>query len=335
MRRTDIFLCLFVVIAVGANAVGTAGKQKKLEEINRNRKRKSIPLKLDAKAERKKFITFLLSDDVKTVRAKTDKFLKEGTKSKRRHVYGALYAALLQSTPPTRRRILLDHLLQGLSEHGDLRNSVDSFLSRLKLCIYEEDFSQTAKQSLTETIEEEGFKHLTILLTGIAELKRYYPHYRELGAAVLKPEEQKKNKYDLRYEKEKYGPTEWAAALVLARSGEKKWINAVLSEVKEEPFNRKILFLLDDVAYLRQQQAIDYLQHLLNSEEELTGGVDAVERGAYHVISPLRQIIRGFPHYDSSLVKNTRKWMNAHEGEWEFYTSASQWPEVWKRFPAR
>lgn len=339
-----LYGALILPVKAGEDNPGGVGKKEDVHQENEYNKAEqdsdNISLKISdiGREGRKEFMQFLRSGSADAIERRINIIRKKGSEETRWTLYAFFCGALAVERKLPRRRMLLVHLLRGLEDPSQ-RNRYkarDRLLDSLTLYLYEEDFTEKAKELLAEAIEKNGMKSELILLTGIAKMKRYYPEYGKMAAKVLKPEKRRAESWEHRYADELYGPKEWAAALVLARAGEKKWVKAVVEEAEEEPkYRHTSVDVWWDMAYIRQAAGVEFLRKLVNDEEKFKDRYPS-RKIASKAKDPLEKILRGYPvRRLSTKLSEAREWLNAQEGEWEFYTSASQWPEDWKSFPAR
>lgn len=115
----------------------------------------------------------------------------------------------------------------------------------------------------------------------------------------------------------------WNARLARARMGVKADIQRCLELVdSEEDETDRVLRLLDDVGYIRQPQAIDYLRRYLASDK----GLPSVREGtpgmpySHFVMNILAECLEDYPvkandsrSYTPEEIELCRKWMAAQK----------------------
>ncbi len=170
------------------------------------------------------FIEFLLAAPRDNVRKLVEQCYKEGTDEERWSLYARLREAFIHTDDLERRRLLIEYLLVGVKNDEKWRDYIlrRAFKANI-LRLYEEDFSARAREILAGVIDSHGFEYTTVLLTGIADMERYYPEYRKMANQHLNGE--------------RNGHVSWAAVLVIARRGKEeareKFARGACREVKK------------------------------------------------------------------------------------------------------
>lgn len=114
-----------------------------------------------------------------------------------------------------------------------------------------------------------------------------------------------------------YAKTSWAASLALARMGDKSAMDYVLQKVEsEEDELLKVGVLLEDVAYIRQPEAVKYIETYLYSEGRFPPLIPGDEGGRYSqfAVYHLADILEHFPlparyGYNDQEIELAKKWM--------------------------
>lgn len=117
-----------------------------------------------------------------------------------------------------------------------------------------------------------------------------------------------------------YGTVGWAANLALARLGERDAISYVIQKVGSEPDALvTVTRLLEDVAYIRQPEAVKFVEDYLYSEKRFPALFDGDEGGkiSQQAVFQLAKMIENFPlaarsGYNENEIELARTWMRAH-----------------------
>ncbi len=204
---------------------------------------------------------------------------------------------------------IVAEVVERLAQHSlDEEHIVWQQAARLLLNFYAADFSDKAADTIKDALNRSELSNEIILVGGIVG------HRDEIEKLKVKYQQEEANSNYLWDGK----PT-WACQLALARMGDNIAINEVVSRVttENEPI-LKITRLLKDLEYIRQPQAIEVLNQILNSEERLP----SVKTGrpgtkyAYHALDLLAKSIKDFPVKSKGVgcskqeLEDARKWMN-------------------------
>jgi hypothetical protein len=189
--------------------------------------------------------------------------------------------AVLHSTPAVRQRVVATLLDAYVRNPGE----VDLELSVFQR---EADFSPAAKEIIRRLMA--GDVRRPINLCGVAQLRDQLPC---LGELLI--------------DEAQYGPSWWAtqgwrARLARARMGLQEDVQHCIALVESEPNETlRVGHLLAHIAYIRQPEAIRYLQKYLDSDKRFPdqhGGIEGDTRGqpyAYVALRLLWQCLDGFP----------------------------------------
>jgi hypothetical protein len=178
------------------------------------------------------------------------------------------------------------------------------------------DFNEDSKQLIREALKKEKVNRWHVLLCGVADMKEQLPFLGKLLIDELEhqaKEQRGEEGFDWYY------TTGWAARLARARMGVESDIKKCLELVDtvEDP-DRRVVTLLPDIGYIRQPQAIEYLQKYLESEKRLSP-VKPTVQGELHASRAMHILIasvRDFPvkmmktrGYRREEIEQARKWM--------------------------
>lgn len=344
MKKVFILLSVVVVVMAGTAVIyygigsgqegtshvpdETAGAKEQSPPKSQEHKKVSlsqIPEPEGPHEEVKKFNQWLMQGDVERIEALVELCAEEGTDDHHFRMLGGLGGVIRNVRSLARRRKLIEFLLKGLldqrySSHHDYIERM-GFKRHLDV-LYEEDFTPKAENMLAKIIEERGLTYTRVMLTGIADMERYYPRYRKMARAYLNGEKKE--------------GTSWAAVLVMARCGKQeareKFARGACQDVQEKELIR-VIDLLGDLAYTRHPVAIRCIREYLNSDEEIGSGGRGLRNREINSFASrvLQATLRNYPTTGEDRPwkersRQEREWMNTHSGQWEFYTSASQWP---------
>ncbi len=173
------------------------------------------------------------------------------------------------------------------------------------------------------TFNKQARKNIEDLLN-----KRHAVHFKKLamlaGYVGISPESLEKQLLMPDITKEK----KWALSLALAREGKTEQIEYCLNVIKKMPVNNDLMnYILPDLIYIRQKEAIDYCIILLNSDEKLCSPSDPDKQGkilcGYYMMEQLATVVIDFPYkidgtgslitedYESAL-NTVRKWFQTN-----------------------
>jgi hypothetical protein len=181
------------------------------------------------------------------------------------------------------------------------------------------DFSHEAKSRLCQALQKERPGQALILTCGIADVTAARPRLRELVIDERKFDEKSRSRYGSG--SLWYLTPGWRARLALARMGEPSDIAKCVEVVSSSP-GKGVgpITTLNDMGYIRQPAAIDFLKTLVDSNDtmgEITPGIPE-EPVASYVIDVLADCLEGFPvqrregrRYRDHEIELVRKWMAA------------------------
>jgi len=223
-----------------------------------------------------------------------------------RHITMILEYQIAQKHPSNK---IVAEVVEGLAQHSlDEEPVVWQQAARLLLNFSTVDFSDKATNTIKDALNRSELSNEIILIGGIVG---HRDEIEKLKAKYLQEEVNSSRLW--------YGKSTWACQLALARIGDNAAINEVVNKItaEEEPI-LKITRLLKDLEYIRQPQAIEVLNEILNSEERLPS-VKSGKPGtkyAYYALDLLAKSIEDFPMKSKGVgcskqeLKGAREWMN-------------------------
>ena len=92
----------------------------------------------------------------------------------------------------------------------------------------------------------------------------------------------------------------WALSLALARQGNEEYINYCVNAIKKMPVsNDLIYYVIPDLIYIRQKEAIDYCIEIINNNEKLCVSADPDKQEkivcGYYILELIAPVISDFP----------------------------------------
>jgi hypothetical protein len=222
------------------------------------------------------------------------------------------YAVWLAEVQPQAaiRSEVVNQLVKGFISGADRQ------AGRWLLSFHAEDFSDESKAVIRQRLAMDRLGRGTVLICGVARMEDQLPTLEKLLIDEMK--------HQARVEKGEAGftwyyTTGWAARLARARMGIKEDIDRCLQLVEAvEDLNQRVLRLLFDVGYIRQPEAIEYLQSYLESDKRLPPVKPTVQGELYanRVMRILVESLRNFPvekkethGYSPGEIEAARKWM--------------------------
>jgi len=221
----------------------------------------------------------------------------------------AVWLAELQPQPATRSEVV-KQLLQGFIKGADRQAA--NWLLTFKA----EDFSGESKALIRQSLAKERPSRGIVLVCGVACMEDQLPILEKMLIDEMKPQ--------AKVERQHGGITwyytrGWAARLARARMGVKEDINKCLELVETvEDLDRRVITLLRDVGYIRQQEAIEHLQKYLESDKRLSPVSPPVpgKPVASCVLDILIDCLKDFPvvrkpgrGYKAEQIEQARQWM--------------------------
>jgi len=240
-------------------------------------------------------------------------YVKDSSSTVRRMAYTLLRrTAELHATPPVRQRVV-ETLLEERIRHPE---EVDSALSVFQR---EADFSPAAKDVIRREMAGDGLRPID--LCGVAQLRDQLPRLGDLLIDETQPTDPGR---PIAY---RWATEGWRARLARARMGVQEDVQRCIALVDSEPDEKlRVKHLLADVAYIRQPEAIRYLQKYLDSDKRFPddyGVFEGYMRGeayAHVALRLLRQCLEGFPPGN----KYVRTWQDVLEAR-EWMAQQTQW----------
>jgi hypothetical protein len=150
------------------------------------------------------------------------------------------------------------------------------------------DFTTPQRQQIQELLSGSPTEKL-LLLAGVAEVRAAAPQLRQWA-----------------------DKGRWPAQLSLARMGDPNAVTAVISTVEGTTDERRRLAMLDDLAFIRQPEAVAVLlEYLFSDKRTIALPPDVGSVGyAYRALSPLGTAVEGFPVYDvKGSIERVRQWV--------------------------
>ncbi len=225
----------------------------------------------------------------------------------KRRAYMLDWAIGLNSSDPEIRQGVVERLISGCWD-WDVRGQIYPRL----LIFTEVDFSEKAKVQIREHLARERPSRGMVLVCGLANMKDQIPRLRELAAD--------RTQYELGNGDTKIRTVGWKARLALARMGSQEDIQYCIKRAEKcldlTTFGKSAL---EDIAYIRQPEAVKYLQKFLEGTESppdifLEVGIQP-GTFAKNALKNLTKMIDDFPveekvtkHSDAEL-ETARQWM--------------------------
>jgi len=221
----------------------------------------------------------------------------------------ALWLAEVQPQPATRTEVV-KQLVNGFITDAD-RQAANWLLT-----FHAEDFSDESRALIRQSLAKERPSRGIVLICGVAQMKDQLPILEKMLIDEMKHQsEVDKQRIGLPW----YYTTGWSARLARARMGVKEDITKCLQLVETvENLDRRVIKLLRDVGYIRQPEAIEFLQGYLESQQRLSP-VKPTAPGkpvASYVLDILIDCLKDFPvarkpgrGYKWERIEQARKWM--------------------------
>lgn len=182
------------------------------------------------------------------------------------------------------------------------------------------DFNDQSKalirQALTQANKDKIGGDPSVWLCGVANMKDQLPVLKEF----LIDEVAYSNDPNMKHFPEWYYTTGWAARLARARIGIKEDIARCIELAEaEQDSTERVLRILPQIGYIRQPEAIKYLQKYLESKKRLPP-INPIHPGELHasrVMHILAKSLRNYPvkrkkarNYTQEEIDLCRKWMS-------------------------
>jgi hypothetical protein len=227
----------------------------------------------------------------------------------------AVWLAEAQPQPATRSEVV-KQLVKGFVSGAD-RQAV-----RWLLSFQAEDFSDESKALIRQRLAKDRPGRDIVFICGVAAMQEELPRLQELLIDELAYAAEARRIGN----KEWYYTTGWVARLARARMGVQSEIRRCLELVEGvEDVELRVRRLLFDVGYVRQPQAIEYLEKYLDSNKRLSPVKPSVQ-GELHANRAMRILVeslRNFPvrkkethSYTPEEIEEARKWMGQQK-EWK------------------
>jgi hypothetical protein len=197
----------------------------------------------------------------------------------RQKAYHITYKKGLTSEPKTQQKVVLK-LLEGCSDkNGGIVGQLLSYLQEFP----PECFDEYAKNTIDNLLDKKQITHFKKLAM--------------LAGMVGAGQETMQKKFLM---PEVKNETKWALSLALARQGSNKHTNYCVELVKNIPVNSDLVaYLIPDLIYTRQNQAIDYCIEIIYSDKKdcYSPNPDKPEfiLCAYRIMELLAPVIIDFP----------------------------------------
>ncbi len=226
------------------------------------------------------------------------------------------YLATIHPSPKIRQQGV-KRLLEAVYKQNDRRK-----VNRL-MKFQAKDFDQSSRRLLREALYKDQVSSLTVKLCGVANMREELPRLDVLITPGADPNHPKPRSSLFQ---KWYYTFAWDVRLARARMGVKKDIVSCVKMVKNEPnAHVRVLYLLPDIGYIRQSQAIEYISRYLSSQDRVAPtnpGMLGLRQACYamHILS---ESIEGYPveHrpgicYSDEEIELCRKWM-ADRANWK------------------
>ena len=186
----------------------------------------------------------------------------------------------------------------------------------------ENDFSSESKAILHQALARENINRHHVLICGVANIQEELPHLREL----LIDEMAYSNDPKTRHSRKWYFTLGWSARLARARMGVKEDVAKCIKLAElEQDSDERVLRILPDIGYIRQPEAIRYLQKYLESDKRLPPVKPTApgELYASRVMHILAESLKNYPvkkkearNYTEQEIDVCRKWMS-EQTKWD------------------
>lgn len=183
------------------------------------------------------------------------------------------------------------------------------------LTFKKEDFNKITKEMLHNALAEKNPDGTVIMICGFADMKEELPRLKGL---LIDEIEYSKGPYVIA--QPWHDTTGWSARLARARMGVQEDITKCieLAESEQNP-NERVERILPQIGYIRQPEAIEYLESYLGSDGRLPPLTpNSLGRPySYEVLEILAESLENFPVIDKEKdIEFYRKWM-AEQENWQ------------------
>jgi hypothetical protein len=226
--------------------------------------------------------------------------------------------ANLQPKPEIRREVTARLVKACFDPNLGMHNHALKWLLSFK----EEDFTDATKAAILQVLTKRGAweQYMASLICGVANVHEALPHLKGLLIDELEFKSHEKEYY-----RKWYHTLGWQARLARARMGVKEDIDKCIELAEaEDDLDARVTVLMHDIGYIRQPEAIKYIQKYLESNERIlpTNPGALGEPVASYVIDILAECLRDFPvksggrRYKPEEIELCRKWMTEQK-EWK------------------
>ncbi len=247
------------------------------------------------------------------VLAELKKYANHPDKKVRARTFDLAWRVLKRSAERGTRQQALRHMLSIVVSDPDpltARSSSESLVARAALDLRAADFTGEMRQWIHGMVQQKHPYPADLLLAGIADVQSAKPRLNELAREPALPGQ-------TGWTNEK-----WAAHLALARMGDAaatrlciQKVAGVTSEVQ------RVTLALQDIAYIRQPEAVAVLVEYLFSEKRLPS-LDGEPGGKYaqRALEHLTEMLEDFPvknkefGYSNADIEQARQWITQQGG---------------------
>lgn len=217
------------------------------------------------------------------------------------------------------RQEVVNRLVKALVEPN---SNVSPHPYRWLLSFTEGDFDNSTKEIIRNALAKDSPQASVMRICGVANIKEELPRLERF----LIDEVAYMNDPSMRHFPKWYYTLGWSARLARARMGVKEDIAKCIELAEaEKDSDERVLRILPDIGYIRQPEAIRYLQKYLESDKRLPSESPDIlgEPYASYVMDILIDSLESFPiekkagrGYSSDQIKIARKWMS-EQSEWK------------------
>ncbi len=201
-------------------------------------------------------------------------------------------------------------------------NATDRGAVTLLMNFTAKDFNSGAREMVRQALARENINRHHVQICGVANIQEELPHLRELLIDEMAHSKDPKTRRSRKW----YFTLGWSARLARARMGAKEDIDKCIELAEtEKNLQERVLRILPDIGYIRQPEAIQYLQKYLESDQRLSPVSPPVpgEPVSSYVMSILAECLRNYPvkrrearGYTQEEIDLCRKWM-AQQTTWD------------------
>lgn len=231
------------------------------------------------------------------------------------HLY-EVRLARLQPTPEVRQEVT-----KRLVE-ASIAFSVHPQANFWLLSFTKKDFNDESKALIGQALAKEDPYFHHILICGVANMTEQLPRLKQLLIDEVAYRNDPNNRYSTKW----YYTLGWRARLAKARMGIEEDIKKCIELAEaEQDSTERVLRILPQIGYIRQPEAIKYLQRYLESNKRLPRVKPTAPGMSYsnYVMSILAESLSNYPvkksesrSYSEEEIDLCRKWM-AKQTKWE------------------